>query len=580
MYRCLLFLLITLSLSRVTAQPLMTNSTVEQVLLGNYDPVVYQASTVINNPAAISQGINTDVSPDSLHAYLAVLRTFKNRNTCSDTVSATKGIGASRRWIHSKFQQFSAQNQNRLLVSYLEFDVDNSVCQITKHKNVLAVLPGMDTSDKSIVIIEGHMDSRCADNFDTACLAEGMEDNGSGTALVMELARVMSKYSFNHTIVFTTVTGEEQGLIGADSFASYVKQKAIKVKAVLNNDVIGGVICGQTSSPPSCPGHNNIDSTHVRLFSQGSFNSPHKQLARYVKLEYNEMLQSSVSVPMGIHIMTPEDRTGRGGDHIPFRQKGYTAIRFTSANEHGNADASNPNYIDRQHTSTDILGVDTNGDTIIDSFFVDFNYLARNAVINGNAAGMAAISAKTPDLTWLPDITTIIKVQITDQTQYPGYRVAIRSLSPVNNDWDSVYTFGAGTVHTVQNVTPGQYAVSVASVDSKGVESLFSKEILLNTNVKDLNVKQADIELLQNSPNPFDESTMITVLVNKQTAYKSAFISIKDIAGKEVKRLQVALHEGINEVLFEHGYHAAGTFVYTLFVDGKPLQSRKMVFAN
>src|SRR5690606_24046638 len=238
------------------------------------------------------------VSTDSLFSYLLALQSFQTRNTGSDTVSATKGIGAARRWIYSKFEEFSNQSGNRLIPSYLQFD--QAICDQPQHRNIFAVLPGADTSDKSVIIIEGHMDSRCAGLCDTACLAEGMEDNGSGTALVMELARVMSRYTFNQTIVFLLTVAEEQSLAGATAFANYVKGKGIKVKAVLNNDVVGGIVCGQTASPPSCAGLNAIDSTHVRLFSYGGFNSPHKGLVRFTKLEYNEQLRPHVAVPMDI----------------------------------------------------------------------------------------------------------------------------------------------------------------------------------------------------------------------------------------------------------------------------------------
>ena len=554
---------------------LSTNSIAEQIMLGSYDPNSYAASGIINHPDSLSRGINGRVSPDSMKVYLEVLRSFQNRNTGSDTVSNTKGIGAARRWVYSKFEQFSAQNENRLIPSYLQFDLN--ICNLLQHRNIISVLPGSDTTDKSIIIIEGHIDSRCAGGCDTSCLAEGMEDNGSGTALVMELARVMSKYTYKHTIVFMATIGEEQGLHGAMAFAMYAQQKGIKIKAVLNNDVIGGIICGQTSSAPSCPGLNNIDSTNVRLFSFGGFNSAHKQLARFVKLEYKEMLLPHVDVPMTIHVMTPEDRTGRGGDHIPFRQANYTAIRFTSANEHGNADVSQPGYSDRQHTSTDILGVDTDNDNTIDSFFVDFNYLSRNAVINGNAAAMAAIGPKTPDFT-LSANGNDLTIQITQQQQYLHYRIGIRTTT---NDWDSVYTFTGSTTHTI-NLPSANYMVSVASVDADGVESLFSKELQINiTGLNETFLEQKSVELLQNHPNPFDEATTISVLVNEFTTFKNAFISITDaVSGKEVKRLPIELKKGMNEVTYEHGYHASGTFIYTLKIDGKPVQSKRMVFIN
>lgn len=547
----------------------------EQILLGNYNPLTYKATNVINHPDSISKGINARVSADSIHAYLDVLRSFQNRNSGSDTISTIKGIGASRKWIYKKFQQFSVANENRLQPSYLQFDL--AICGINRHKDVVAVLPGADTSDKSIIIIEGHFDSRCKVLCDTACLAEGMEDNGSGTALVIELARVMSKYTYNHTIVFIAMTAEEQGLFGAEAFADYTQLKGIPIAAVLNNDVIGGVKCGYTSSAPSCPGFGNIDSTHVRLFSFGGFSSFHKGLSRYIKLEYKELLKPIVSVPMNILVMTPEDRTNRGGDHIPFRQHGYTAMRFTAANENGDANLVST-YADRQHTSADILGVDTNNDAILDSFFVDFNYLARNTVINGNAAGMIGISPKTPDFTMVTNGPGNLTFSITQQQSYLKYRVGLRTTT---YDWDSVYTFTGATSFSINNLPPANYIASVASFDSKNVESLFSKELTVTVlGVNELAKTSPGIELLQNKPNPSDLATMITVKVNKETAFKEAYIVIKDLSGKEVERMKIKLAEGINEVQYDHGYNMSGTFVYTLVIDGKPVQSRTMTFTN
>ncbi|MBC7863518.1 MAG: M28 family peptidase, partial [Bacteroidia bacterium] len=234
----------------------VTNPVAEQIMLGNYNPATYLPTTVLNFPDTIFKGINKRVSADTLKKYIIQLANFKNRNSGSDTVSPAKGIGAARRWVYSKFQEFSVANENRLIPSYLQFDL--AVCNVPQHRDIFAVLPGMDTTDKSVIIVEGHIDSRCENLCDTSCMAQGVEDNATGTALVIELARVMSKYAYNHTIIFIVTMGEEQGLYGAEAFADYVQQNAIPVKAVQNNDVIGGIICGQTSSPPSCPGLNVI----------------------------------------------------------------------------------------------------------------------------------------------------------------------------------------------------------------------------------------------------------------------------------------------------------------------------------
>ncbi len=579
MNRVVFFIAAILLCSNSFAQTniISTNTEAENILTGNYSPATYKATTVIDKAADIISGVRTRVSPDSLHALLDILQTFENRNTASDTVSATRGIGAARRWVYRKFQEYSGVNDNRLIPSYLQFD--QAICNVQQHRNIFAVLPGTDTGSKSVVIIEGHIDSRCEDGCDTSCTAEGMEDNASGTALVMELARVMSKYSYEHTIVFLITIGEEQGLHGARAFAQYCKQKSIPVKAVLNNDVVGGIVCGQTASQPGCMGAGSIDSVNLRIFSSSGFNSSHKQLARFIKLEYKENILPVAEIPMSINIMTPIDRTGRGGDHQPFSAEAMPAIRFCAANEHGNADVSNPSYQDRQHTTKDILGIDTDNDQIIDSFFVNFNYLSRMSVINANAAGMIAIGPGTPDF----DVVTFpggngMTVFIKTEKQYLHYRIAIRSTT---NDWDSVYTFTGKTDHYINLPQTGSTIfVSVASVDAEGVESLFSVEKYAKVNVNDANNKEHPLHLLQNHPNPFDGETIITVVADKEIPQSNAYISVTDIAGKEIKRLNIQLHKGVNEVLYEHGYNVVGSYVYTLVVNGRKIDSKRMVFAN
>lgn len=555
----------------------VTNTNADMVLKGQFNPSIY-LPTQSYSTDQIFQGIEDEVNADSLKAYIIKLASFKNRNSGSDTLSSSVGIGAARNWALSKFDQFSAANESRLLTSFLKFD--QNICSVTKHKNVLGVLPGTDVNNHEIIIIEGHMDSRCEGSCDTSCIAEGVEDNASGTALVMELARVMSKYSFKNTIVFMITTAEEQGLYGAQAFADYCANNSLPIRAVLNNDVIGGVICGQTSSPPSCPGLNDVDSTQVRLFSIGSFNSPHKQLVRFIKLQYQEELLPISSVPMTVTIMAAEDRSGRGGDHIPFRQKFYPAMRFTSANEHG--DASNvPGYTDRQHTSEDVLGVDTNNDQIIDSFFVDFNYLARNARINGVAATVAAQGIPTPGftVTGIPDSIVRFNVNIDSIAGYGNYRVAIRTSS---NDWDTVYAFAGNSIEVVPPVANTSYYVSVAAANTDGLESLFSAEKMLNQaslEVEEINEIEG-IELMQNRPNPFDEATYINVRVGEKMANSLAIIRIYDVNGKVIETIQTRLEEGMNEMLYTHGYGRTGVYLYSLEVNGRLIDTKRMIFAN
>ena len=357
--------------------------------------------------------------------------------------------------------------------------------------------------------------------------------------------------------------------------ATYCTQNNIQVSAVLNNDVIGGVICGETSSSPSCPGLNDIDSTQVRLFSAGGFSSMHKQLARYIKLQYHEELIQHVTVPQMVTVMSSEDRSGRGGDHIPFRQQGFPAMRFTSANEHG--DASNgADYHDRQHTSNDILGLDTDNDGQIDSFFVDFNYLARNAAINANAATMIAqnvcaqLDFTIEQINWHQ-----VHVVIDDAVCGSGpYRVAFRS---VTNDWDTLVTVSA--LDNIIEIIPGfTYFVSVARQNEQGIESLFSGEKYIDIVGVNETRKTTGIELLQNRPNPFDESTLIAFMVHEMPQTPLATISISDVSGKVIKSMTTEVNLGINEIIYNHGYGQTGTFIYSVKIDGNILASKKMVF--
>lgn len=548
----------------------VTSPAANSVIHGSYDPADYP-TTWSGTPQQLMAAMRPLISADTLKKNIIRLSEFGTRNTGSDTLSLTTGIGAARRWIHEEFRRYQEEGNGRLLPAYFQFD--RQVCNMGRHQNVLAVLPGTQSNPHEIIVIEGHMDSRCDVSCDVNCPAEGVEDNASGTALVMELARIMSQFTFNHTLVFMVTTGEEQGLVGAEAFTQFCTEEGITVKAVFNNDVIGGILCGKTASQPGCMTENAVDSTQVRLFSAGSFNSPHKSLARYTKLQYKEELLASETVSMTITLMSPEDRTGRGGDHIPFREAGFTAIRLTSANEHG--DASNgPDYHDRQHTSEDILGVDTDGDLMIDSFFVDFNYLSRNTAINATAAAMAAISPTTPSITVTKFGIGKAIVEIDDPSGYGLYRVGKRLNS---HDFDTLYT----TSKLVDTFSTG-FGVpiwSAATVDEYGIESLFTPDYLATTTSITEEVPQA-IELLQNRPNPFDEATWIHFLVHQIPDYTSAFIVIRDGQGRLLKELPVQLKVGLNEVLYTHGYGASGMLTYSLVLDGQLIATKSMVFAN
>lgn len=572
----------------------VSSTEVNKILLGTYTPASYQASVLITDPDIISTELMNRISADSLKADLIALANFKNRNTFSDTVSNTRGIGAARRWVYSKFQQYSAANEGRLKPAYLWFDYAPSLesCSGTNNRqaNIMAVLPGSQVNNPALVIIEGHFDSRNTDNCDVTGSAPGIGDNATGTALVMELARVLSKYTFRSTIVFSVNTGEEQGLIGAKALANYLDSKNVLIKAVNNNDVSGGVFCGHTSSAPSCPLYGDIDSTDLRIFSLGDINSPHKQWARYVKLEYKEQLLNKVTVPMNINIMENEDRTGRGGDHQAFTPLGYTAVRFTQAYEDGNGSTA-AGYLDRQHNVRDSLGRDKNGDGVVDSFYVNPNYLARNTLINGNSLAMVALGPDTVNFTPTAVTANRIKVKINPPSGVtnPAYRIAVRSTS---NDWDSVFTITGTTLDTINvpyasNTT---FYISAAAVDANGTESQFATEFKVQTKLvvlalpPDPSRPESDdpqyygIRLLPNRPNPFDESTLITITSGTDIFAGRTQLQFSTLDGRVLSRMQVQLKKGLNTIPFNHGFAAGGIYICSLIIDGLPVQSTRMVF--
>ena len=578
---------------------ILTNPVAEQILLGNYNPADYAATTTLDDESSIICDIQSGISADSLQSYLVNLSTFQTRNSGSDTVSSTTGIGAARRWALGKFDQFSAASEDRLVTTYLQWDED--ICGMPQHRNMIAILPGSDLSDNSVIIMEAHVDSRCEGGCDILCDAPGMEDNGSGSALVLELARVMSRYTFPNTMVFMLTIGEEQGLLGANAFAQYVYDNNIAVKAVQNNDVIGGILCGETSSGPSCPFEGHIDSTHVRIFSDGNIlQSQIRGYARFAKLVNDEKLVPISAVPMTVNIINQTDRTGRGGDHIPFSKspRFYTAIRYCAANEHGDAGVTAPGYSDRQHTSTDVLGVDTDLDGSIDSFFVDFNYLKRNCIHNAATATLASIGPETPAYQLTND-TNGLAIEITSATQYMNYRVGVTTQNP-NTDFMGLYRFEDTLAYMIPGLNAGtQYLITVASVDSNGITSLFSSSVFppVSAMVSSDSAAQDDlpysfacntVDVDNNTdsffhsfsmlcvPNPTSGTARIIVNIAGKFEYEAAHIEIRDLTGRVIKRKPIALLEKSNEVMFAGNHLPAGIYTYSLVVDGLSMATRRL----
>lgn len=557
------------------------NPEADEIIHGNYDPQNYLPSEIIHSSDAVLNGLIHEVSNDSIRSYLEKLDSFYNRNTGSDTLSETSGIGAARRWIYNKFESFGEINENRLVVSFMRFKAP--VCDMLHHKNVLAILPGTDTTKKELVIIQGHFDTRCEGVCDTECYTPGVDDNGSGTALVMELARVMSKYAFDRTIIFAALTGEDQGLYGAKALATYLNTENIPVKAVLNNDVVGGITCGNTSSPPSCPYHGHIDSTNVRVFSYSQGNdsaavSPHKQLARFIKMQQEEKINPLTAVDLNVNIMIMKDRIGRSGDHLPFSDYGYPAIRFCSANEHGNGTGTPP---DRQHTSIDMLGVDTTAppDGVIDSFYVDLNYLRRNTILNGVSGAFLASGPEIPQPVYT-DLNTGVEIEISgDDTVYNQFKVGVRKQGSGHLYFDSIYAFNNTQKLVIRGLEPYQkYFFTVMSVKD-GFESFFPAEYAVETTVGVYESQIFDgVSMSQNYPNPCKGITEVIVNINKASFEKNHNqLIIRDITGRIVELFTLNLKQGENKITLNNNMNLKGIFLYSLQMNGIVVQTNKMI---
>lgn len=376
-------------------------------------------------PSILSQ-----ISADSIDASVRTLANFHTRHTLSDTLSDTRGIGAARRWIYRTLSRYSTQSGGRLQVSYHRFTQapGRRVPQATEIVNVVAVLPGSSPASKDrILVVSGHYDSICGSQSDAECYAPGANDDASGTAAVMELARVMSQYQFDATIVFMTVAGEEQGLYGAYGWAEQAVRDSLDIQAMFTNDIIGSPVAADGSKEPFRvrlfadgipPVRENSVMVQAYLRTGGENDLPSRQLARHI-VEVNQAFYSEMTVDM----IYRRDRYLRGGDHIAFLEKGYAAVRFSEPNE---------NYA-HQHQNVRVEDGIQYGDL---PEFVDAEYVARVARVNAVALAATANAPASPsnvrmDLRGLTTSTTIRWAPNTE-SDLAGYRIVWReTTSPV-----------------------------------------------------------------------------------------------------------------------------------------------------
>lgn len=425
------------------------------------------AQTTVKQDAAIKQMVG-EVSSKNIEANIRKLVSFKTRHTLSDTTSKTTGSGAARNWIKAEYEKYAQASGGRMTVQFDTFTQPkgNRIPYPVHLKNVLAILKGTDPTDTRIYMVSGHYDSRITDVQDANSVEPGANDDASGTAVSMELARVMAGRSFPATIIFMAVVGEEQGLNGSASLAKRAKAEKWNIDAMLNNDIVGNT-----------HGMDNDlkDNMHVRVFSEGvpsiaagnekmiaglignggEDDSPSRELARYIK-EVGERYVDQLDVKL----IYRRDRYLRGGDHTPFLQQGFTAVRFTEMNED----------FTRQHQNIrNEKGVDY-GDL---PDFVDYNYVQKVARMNLSVLANLATAPAAPQnvvvLTSGLTNNTDLKWDDPKEGKKPaGYYILMReTTSPF---WERKFYVTGNTAKL--DYSKDNYFFAVQSVDADGHESL------------------------------------------------------------------------------------------------------------
>ena len=425
------------------------------------------AQTTIKRDENISRMVD-EVSSKNIETIIRKLVSFKTRHTLSDTASATEGSGAARNWIKSEYEKYAAASGGRMTVQFDTFTQPKSdrVDKPIHLKNVLAILKGTDPTDTRVYIVSGHYDSRVSDVMNANAIEPGANDDASGTAVSMELARVMAKRSFPATIIFMSVVGEEQGLYGSGNVAKRAKAEHWNVDAMLNNDIVGNTHGMETDLK---------DNRSVRVFSEGvpsvdaknekdiaglialggEDDSPSRELARYIKETAERYVDQ-----LDVKLIYRRDRYLRGGDHIPFLLQGFTAVRFTEMNED----------FTRQHQDIRTEnGVDY-GDL---PDFVDFNYVQKVARMNLSVLASLALAPAEPQnvgvvTSGLTNKTTLKWDAPKTGKKPAGYYVLMReTTSPY---WEKKFyvTDNSATL----SYSKDNYFFAVQSVDADGHESL------------------------------------------------------------------------------------------------------------
>jgi hypothetical protein len=424
-------------------------------------PLACAAAPGEPNPeiAAVVSGI----SAARIESTIRTLAAFGTRNSFSDTVSETRGIGAARRWIKARLEDCARDSGGRLQVAFDDHRVESGtrVPHPTTFVNVVATLPGAQAESRArLYVVSGHYDSMPSDPTDGTSDAPGANDDGSGTAVAMELACVMSRHRFDATLVFMAVSGEEQGLYGSTGWAKDARAKGLDIEGMITNDIVGN-----TRSPGGA-----IDQGRVRLFAAGvpqareladgvrealrtggENDFPARQLARAIASA------ARTYVP-GLRVQTiwRRDRFLRGGDHFSFLEEGYPAVRFTEPVENW----------DHQHQNVRVENGVQYGDL---PEFVDFGYVAQVARVNAAALAALALAPAAPGDARIEALRlesdTTLRWEPNPEPDVAGYRIVWRDTTAP--DWQHAKDVGNVTRATL-HVSKDDHVFGVEAYDRDG----------------------------------------------------------------------------------------------------------------
>lgn len=409
--------------------------------------------------------IVAEIDPRNIENTIRKLVSFGTRNTLSDQNDPNRGIGAARDWLYAEFQKAAAASDGRMTVEKQTFEQPKAarVPQPTMLTNIVATLKGTqpESADR-VYVVSGHYDSMCSSPTDAKCDAPGANDDASGTAAVLEMARVMARYKFDATIVFMTVPGEEQGLLGATHFAEEAKKNNTDIEAMFTNDIIGSSLGGNGVRDPhtvrvfseGVPSNETPAEATSRRSVGGENDSTSRQLARFIKETSDRYLPS-----MKVWLIYRRDRYGRGGDHQPFLERGYAAVRFTEPNE---------NY-QHQHQNVRIEDGIQYGDL---PQFDDFKYIADVARVNAAALAALALGPARPSnvgmATGLSNDTEL-KWDANKEPDLAGYEIVWRDTTAAT--WTNSQAIGNVLTFTMKGMSKDNYFFGIRAVDKEGNRS-------------------------------------------------------------------------------------------------------------